>query len=153
MLRRTAFRFGCLSSSARHGLRRVASLNLAVWAGGYAGRPERPRPADYEARAGEEPALSSFRVLARNRSTGPRIRRLIARDIDVLSRQRGRVSMPLHRLVSANQRKPVSQRSSSDEGALRIGHAPGSIVSAAAFSSQNRMSMSRYIVVAMVRCS
>ena len=37
--------------------------------------------------------------------------------------------------------------------AVQIGHAPGSIVSASAFSSQNRMSISRYIAVAVVRCS
>ena len=34
--------------------------------------------------------------------------------------------------------------------AVQIGHAPGSIVSASAFSSQNRMSISRYIAVAVV---
>jgi len=36
------------------------------------------------------------------------------------------------------------------EGALRTRHAPSSIDTACA--SQNRMSMSRYIVVAVIRC-
>jgi len=46
-----------------------------------------PRPADYESRAGAKPALSSFRALPYNGSTSQHIRLLIARDIEVLSRQ------------------------------------------------------------------
>ncbi len=46
-----------------------------------------PRPADYETRAGEEPALPSFCVLTCKRSIDLRIRRPIARDTKVFSRQ------------------------------------------------------------------